>query len=226
MCGGRGTRLGGDTEKPLTRVRGRQMVDRVCDALAESRVETTYAVVSPHTPETGAHLAERGAGGDRDDVNGRSDEMDAGDGSDVRVVDAPGEGYVADLRYALDALPLDGSRVLTVAADLPLLDGEAVDAVLEAARTAEADSVAVHVPAARKRALGVSADTAAVIDGRDLVPTGINVVATEAGEAAEGTVHVTDDRRVAVNVNYSSDVWIAEALLAATPDEPTWGDHR
>jgi len=226
MCGGRGTRLGGDTEKPLVTVRGRPMIDRVHDALVESRVGTAYAVVSPHAPETGAHLAGRGGGGDQDDVNGRCDESSAGDGSDVRVVDAPGEGYVADLRYALDALPLDGSRVLTVAADLPLLDGEAVDAVREAARTAEADSVAVYVPAARKRELGVSADTATVIDGQALVPAGINVVATETDESGERTVHVTNDRRVAVNVNYPSDVRIAEALLAATPDEPTEEDHR
>ncbi len=220
MCGGRGTRLGGDTEKPLVTVRGRPMIDRVHDALAESRVETVYSVVSPHAPETRGYLE------DRPDGSGAGDGRDgsgAGDGRDGGVIDAPGEGYVADLRYALGSLPRDASRVLTVAADLPLLDGEAVDDVLTAARAAESDSVTVCVPAARKRELGVSADTTTVIDGRELVPAGINVVSTGTNESGDGTVRVTDDRRVAVNVNYPSDVWIAEALLAATGDGPTGG---
>jgi len=69
-----------------------------------------------------------------------------------------------------------GAPLLTVAADLPLLDGAAVNAVLDAARTADGDSLTVCVPAARKRELGVSADATTEIDGREVVPAGINVV--------------------------------------------------
>ncbi|WP_144799969.1 NTP transferase domain-containing protein [Halorubrum depositum] len=222
MCGGRGTRLGGETEKPLTRVAERPMVDRVCDALAGSRVETAYAVVSPHASATRAHLVE--------------------ERPNLPVIDAPGDGYVADLRYAMEAVgeadvdeAVDAGDstpppLLTVAADLPLLDPAAVDAVIDAARAAgDGDaprSLTVCVPAARKRELGVSADAATEVNGREVVPAGINVVgggevgSDDDGDSDHGTdddgdaaVHVTEDARLAVNVNYPSDVRIAERLL-------------
>jgi len=203
MCGGRGTRLGGDTEKPLVPIRGRAMVDRVVDAATDaSRIGTVHAVVSPHTSETRAHLAERRP--------------------EVRILDAPGDGYVSDLQYAVDAVGPAGSEParLTLAADLPLVDGEAVDAVVETARAADAASLTVCVPAARKRELGVSADTATELDGRDVVPAGVNVVAG-GSDPEESAVHLTDDARLAVNVNYPSDALIAERLLAtdAPPDQ-------
>jgi adenosylcobinamide-phosphate guanylyltransferase len=213
MCGGRGTRLGGETEKPLTPVAGRPMVDRVCDALAGSRVETTHAVVSPHASATRAHLVD--------------------ERSEVPVIDAPGDGYVADLRYATEAVGASGGGggggdpLLTVAADLPLLDAEAVNGVLDAARDAgdgEPGSLTACVPASRKRELGVSADAATEVDGREVVPAGINVVggSGDSGNGSDGedgtddgaAVHLTEDVRVAVNVNYPSDVRVAEELLA------------
>ncbi|PAU85606.1 GTP--adenosylcobinamide-phosphate guanylyltransferase [Halorubrum salipaludis] len=215
MCGGRGTRLGGEAEKPLREVAGRPMVDRVLDALAASRIEATHAVVSPHATRTRERLAERASGS-----------------PSLSVVDAPGNGYVADLRHAMEAVDAGGDPLLTVAADLPLLDAAAVNAVLDAARAADGDSLTVCVPAARKRDLGVSADATTEIDGREVVPAGINVVGgagdesdaegDDEGEASAdrdaGAVHLTDDARLAVNVNYPSDVRTAERLL--TDDGP------
>ncbi|WP_121822059.1 NTP transferase domain-containing protein [Halostella salina] len=179
MCGGKGTRLDSDCEKPLFEVGGRAMVDRVADALAASAVETTYAVTSPHAPATATHVRERG----------------------LTAVETPGDGYVADLTAALDDSRVE-SPVLTVAADLPLLDGNAVDAVL---RAHDGGSLAVCVPAALKELLGVSADAAA--DGR--APTGVNIV----GEDERDDVYTTYDARLAVNVNRRGDAAVAEALL-------------
>ena len=181
MCGGRGTRLDAPVEKPLFEVGGTPMVDRVLAALESSRVERVRAVVSPHVPATRRHLAARSVG----------------------IIDAPGDGYVEDLSRALERV--DGP-VLTVAADLPLLDGPAVDRVLAAH---EGGSLTACVPAARKRELGVSADTTFARDGRELAPTGVNVVA----EGDADTVHVTCDARLAVNVNRQSDAAAAEELL-------------
>jgi len=178
MCGGRGTRLDADCEKPLYEVGGRPMADRVTDALDASRVESVTAVTSPHARDTAAHV-------------------------DCPVVDAPGDGYVEDLQYALERVD---APVLTVAADLPLLAGETVDSVLDAF---EAASLTVCVPAALKRRLGASVDTTFEEDGRELAPTGVNVVAD--GDASE--THLTYDARVAVNVNRSADAALAEAFL-------------
>ncbi len=183
MCGGRGTRLDSDAEKPLFEVSGRPMVDYVRDALAESRVDTAYAVVSPNAPETRAHLD-----------------------SELPVIETPGEGYVADLTTALDAVD---TPVLTVAADLPLLDGDAVNTVLDAA----GGSTSVRVPAALKEALGASTDGEGA-----WVPTGVNVVAGD-----EDTVFRNYDARLAVNVNRRSDAALAERLLGPRTDEPKSG---
>jgi len=219
MCGGRGTRLGGDGEKPLATVAGRSMVDRALDALAASRVETAYAAVSPHTPRTRERLAAR-----RDGEASRPDRGSL----ELTVVDTPGEGYVADLRAALSEGPT--APTLTVAADLPLLDGPAVDAVLDA-RPADADALSIRVPAARKRELGASADAATRYgdaDGGDAddgdasgsrVPAGINVVGALDG-AGEEAVRATRDARLAVNVNRPADRRLAERILRGDPDAP------
>lgn len=185
MCGGQGARLDTETEKPLYEIDGRPMIDRVHDALVASRIATIHAVGAPHTPRTHQHY-ERSL-------------LESG-GS---FIEAPGEGYVADLQYALERVD---SPVLTVASDLPLLVGDTINAVLSEFSGA---SLSVHVPAALKRQLGTSPDTTRTVDGRGLAPTGVNVVVE--GEPEE--MMVTHDARLAVNVNRLSDASIAEGLL-------------
>jgi len=179
MCGGRGTRLGGDVEKPLVTVGGVPTIDRVYAALAASRVDDVYAAVSPRTPETRDRLESMAA---------------------VTVVETPGDGYVADLTAALDRVE---RPALTAAADLPLLAAGTVDRVLDRAD----GSLAVAVPADLKRRLGVSVDTTFERDGRALAPTGVNVVA-----GTDDDIYVSDDPRLAVNVNRPRDLQVAEAL--------------
>ncbi|QLC35269.1 NTP transferase domain-containing protein (plasmid) [Halarchaeum sp. CBA1220] len=185
MCGGRGTRLETEAEKPLFPVAGRPMVDRVLDALAASRIDSVTAAVTPATPETAAHLDARG----------------------LDTVETPGAGYVSDLDVALDAVE---TPALTVAADLPLLDGAAVNRVLaHAAAGSVTDAVQVCVPAELKRQLGASADTTYERDGREVAPAGVNVVADTDTE----TMFLSYDVRYAVNVNHLDDAVLAEALL-------------
>ncbi|WP_206425083.1 NTP transferase domain-containing protein [Halosimplex salinum] len=179
MCGGKGTRLDWDGEKPLFPVDGEPMVDRVVAALEASRVERVYAVVSPHAPETAAHV-------------------------DCPTIETAGEGYVADLGAALDDERIS-EPVLTVAADLPLLDAKVVDDVLDAY---EGGSLTVATPTFLKSALGVSVDTSFVHEGEELAPTGVNVV----GEGPDETI-VRDESRLAVNVNRREDAEVAERLL-------------
>ena len=226
MCGGRGARLG-EGEKPLAPVAGRSMVDCALDALAASRVETAYAAVSPHTPRTRERLVARRSEATAD--------PDAGS-VDLRVLDTPGDGYVADLRTALAAGP--DQPTLTLAVDLPLLDGPAVDDVLDAHAAADADALSVRVPAARKRELGASADAAARYDDADgggvndadgggagdettadRVPAGVNVVGALDG-AGDEAVRTTRDARLAVNVNRPGDRRLAERILAGDRDAP------
>ena len=179
MCGGRGTRLNTETEKPRFRVGGVPMVDRVVDALESSSVERIIAATSPNAPETQSHL-------------------------DVPCIETPGDGYVADLDAALADDRLS-RPVLTVAADLPLLDGEIVDRVLD---EHSRGSLSVLVPASLKRELGVSDDTTFERGNREVAPTGVNVVADDSDDA-----WLTRARRVAVNVNTLADARVAEQWL-------------
>ncbi|WP_227356637.1 NTP transferase domain-containing protein [Haladaptatus salinisoli] len=181
MCGGKGTRLDAPVEKPLFEIGGVPMVEHVGNAVAESRIDDVRAVVSPHTPETRQHL----------------------DSRSISIIDAPGDGYVEDLLYALDRVE---PPVLTVVADLPLLDGVCIDRVLAAH---ERGSLTVCVPAALKRQLGASTDTTFEHEGRELAPTGVNVVGDGDGE----TTYVTYDARLAVNVNRRTDASVAEEFV-------------
>jgi len=69
-------------------------------------------------------------------------------------------------------------------------------------------SLSVLVPAARKRDLGVSDETTFERDGREVAPTGVNIVGREGDDA-----WLTEDERVAVNVNTVADARVAERLL-------------
>lgn len=184
MCGGRGTRLDTETEKPLFELSGTPMVGHVLDALARSRVGAVHAVVSPHTPATTEYVAERG----------------------IDCIETPGDGYVEDLQTAIDAV---GAPMLTVAADLPLLTGSAVDRVCD--EFDGTNPVQVCVSAALKRRLGVSADTTYRRGDREVAPAGINVVTRS--ETATETMFLTYNARYAVNVNRLEDAAVAEALL-------------
>ncbi|QLK27019.1 NTP transferase domain-containing protein [Natrinema zhouii] len=175
MCGGEGTRLESPHEKPLHPIEGTAMVDRVLAGLRESEIETIYAAVSPNAPATQAHLERADA---------------------ATTIETTGDGYVADLMALLERPEL-APPILTVAADLPLLEGPVVDRIL-AAHGDSAASRTVCVPAALKRRLGVSID-ARLEPADHLAPTGVNVV----GKTDDSTT-MTDvryDPRLAVNVN-------------------------
>jgi adenosylcobinamide-phosphate guanylyltransferase len=182
MCGGRGRRLNIAAEKPLLTIGGRPMIDRVVDALVASHIGQIYAVTSSHTPETGEHLCQR----------------------DVTLIETAGEGYVADLGTALEQVDFP---VMTVVADLPLLDTGTLDSVLA---QYDEGSLTVCVPVELKRQLGVSVDTTLPAPNEHLTPTGLNVVATP--DAPNNTM-IRTLPQLAVNVNRRRDAAIAEALL-------------
>ncbi|WP_411965776.1 NTP transferase domain-containing protein [Haloferax sp. YSMS24] len=194
MCGGRGTRLDAPVEKPLVEVCGRPMLDRIVDALRRSQVDSIHAVTSPHTPDTRAHATELG----------------------VHCIDAPGDGYVSDLGFALDSV---SRPVVTVVADLPLLTPDHVDAVVEAS---DGGSLTACVPVEQKRELGSSIDDALVFDyrGDPVCPTGLGVVGPETAAPTnseqtdsndtDSTVYLTTDSRLALNVNRPTDIALAE----------------
>lgn len=229
MCGGRGTRFwssGATSEKPLYPVAGVPMVDRVRRALAESAIESVYAAVSSSAPETHAYLAEAPVSASE---------------ADVPLVETPGDGYVTDLGVALDDPRID-TPVVTVAADLALLDASVVDDVVAAYERhrfvhAHAPSMTVCVPVSTKERLGLRVESRLPTDepitstderpestddppesiDEPLAPTGLNVVGAD---DATQVIHVQDDTRLAINVNRVEDARIAQRAARASVDEP------
>lgn len=120
----------------------------------------------------------------------------------AETVETPGAGYVPDLSIALEEV---GRPALTVAADLPLLTGALVDRVR---RLSGGQTTAVYVPLSIAERVQASVDTTAEIEGRQVVPTGVNVV----GASEEDRSLVLSDPRLAANVNRPDDRRRAEGL--------------
>ena len=220
LCGGRGTRLGGDVEKPLVEVGGRPMIGRVFDALAGSRIRRVVAVSSPYTPATTAAIEAGDVGpSPGNDTKEPSTERRGSAGLACDLVGGDGDGYVDDLDRGLDAV--DGPA-LTVTSDLPLVRPRDVDDAIAAAVGSEdgdpgdlaadrtsIDSVAVCVPVSLKRELGASVDTSFIHDGLEVAPTGLNVVG-----GGDDTVVVRRSETLAVNVNRPQDLELARRLAS------------
>jgi adenosylcobinamide-phosphate guanylyltransferase len=192
MAGGRGSRLRLQVEKPLLKVGGKPMVQRVVEALrASRRVEGVVVVVSGRTPKT-AGLAERLA---------------------LRVLRAPGEGFCEDVRHAVRALGLKAA--LVVCADLPLISSGLVDYVVERYEGCGKPALAVMAPLEAYARLGLSVSYILDVGGRRLVPAGVNVVdgsMIDGGWMDEEVLVVSDARAVA-NVNTVDDLRVVERLL-------------
>ena len=110
MCGGRASRMQeGVIEKPLLKVNGIAMVERVILALVSSdRFDRIVAAVSPNTPNTKELLKSKG----------------------IEIIETSGEGYSNDLSYLLSKLK--PQRVMVVPSDLPLLNSQIVSEILDA----------------------------------------------------------------------------------------------
>ncbi|MCU4751540.1 NTP transferase domain-containing protein [Halobacteria archaeon AArc-curdl1] len=229
MCGGEGSRLEATVEKPLFEIGGRPMIDRVLNALATDTLETVYAAVSPNAPETRSHLermvaetsdssahrCERPVIPDSPDTPGSPDLPDS-----LEIVDTPGSGYVTDLQSVLER-PGVSTPLLTVTADLPLLESPVIERIVDRYRAVAAGntvkndssggpSVTVCVPTSVKRRLGFSVETVAH-DQPHLAATGANVVGSE----HRTMTHTSYDPRLASNVNRRTDARATERLRSA-----------
>jgi adenosylcobinamide-phosphate guanylyltransferase len=193
MAGGKGTRMALIEEKPLLKVGGKRMIERVLNALGDAeRVDDIVVAVSTHTPKT-AELAER---------------------LSLKVLETPGNGYVSDTAYAVRKLKL--GTVLTISADLPLVTGEIIDRVLGRYVECGKPALTVAVPIETRERLGLVGGYVLETGGRRLVSAGINVVdgrRIDEGELEE-EMYVVDEEEVAVNVNTPLDLRIVEQLFA------------
>lgn len=180
-------------EKPLVKVLGRPMIDRVLGAFeGATGINNVHISVSPHTPETRRHLAAR----------------------NVRLIDTPGTGYCEDLNLAMSHI--SSERVLVCPVDLPLLTSRGIDAVVSASVGSSAGSFCVTVPVELMNSLGMALTFSLEVGGRRVVLCGVSVVdrlQMLTGRELEQDYMVTEAEEFALNVNTRADLGRAEDAL-------------
>ena len=194
MCGGRATRIKSDTEKPLLKVGGRPMVERVYSALEGSfRFGRIVAAVSANTPETKKFLAAKG----------------------IEVIETAGEGFSQDLQHLLSKLKPE--RVFVIPADVPLVNPQTISDVADLAGGERAPAVSIVME--NKFVNDIGAKPSVILDDK-YCHSGVTIFDTSAvgsGEVEEEYL-LLNRKEIAVNVNTKEELELAELLVQRAQD--------
>ncbi len=154
MAGGKGTRFGGDTEKQMSKFMGKPLIRRVIEATKESKKITgIYVAVTAYSPKTAQEAAK----------------------TSVKVIETNGQGYHADVQQAVQEANLTGP-VLIISADLPLLNGEFLDEIIEEYEESGKPALTVMIPEEAFREYGLSAVSLYEHEGKMYAVSGINII--------------------------------------------------
>jgi adenosylcobinamide-phosphate guanylyltransferase len=198
MAGGKGTRMSLSEEKPLLRVGGKPVIEHVLAALKNAKkVNSIVVAVSAYTPKTAKLMLQ----------------------FPVSVIKTPGKEYVSDMRYAVKSLNLHA--VLAIGADLPLITGKVVDAIVDCYERCGKPALSVVVPMETKEKLGLGGEYTFKVGNMRVVPAGINVIDGRRidEEELDEEICLLDRKEVAVNINTVQELRIAESLFAKALNE-------
>jgi adenosylcobinamide-phosphate guanylyltransferase len=194
MCGGRASRMQqqGGMEKPLLKVGGIAMVERVISALASSdRFDRIVAAVSPNTPKTNEFLKSKG----------------------IEIIKTAGNGYSKDLSYLLSKLK--PQKVMTVPGDIPLLKSQIVNEILNTIDDGRQEQEpAISIMLEKDFVEGIGVKPSIVLN--QYCHSGItifNTMAVGGTETAEERYLVMNRKEIALNVNTKEELELAEKLL-------------
>jgi len=188
MCGGRASRMQADTEKPLLKVNGVPMIERVVSVLAGSdKFGRILAAVSPNTPKTKEFLESKG----------------------IKVIETTGEGYPQDLSRLLSRLKPE--KVVVVPADVPLLDAQALNDIVDAANNKQEPAVSIVLEKGFVEGLGAKPS---VVFGK-YCHSGITIFDTAkiVSETVQERYIVMNKKEIALNVNTKEELELAELLV-------------
>ena len=111
MAGGKGSRMDGNTEKPLIKVKDVPMIRYIINALSDTNeISEIIIATSPNTPETAKQVKYWG----------------------YEVFQTPGDGYIEDLSYFISERFSDDPDqiLLTITSDMPLINSEIISEVI------------------------------------------------------------------------------------------------
>lgn len=197
MCGGRASRMQqqqqGGIEKPLIKVDGVAMVERVISALASSdRFDRIIAAVSPNTPKTNEFLKSKG----------------------IEIIETAGEGYSQDLSHLLSKLKPD--KVVVVPGDIPLLNSQIVKEILNTIddddRQEQEQAISIILEKGFVEEIGVKPS---IVLMNQYCHSGITIFNSMVVSTEPVKEHylVMNRKEIALNVNTKEELELAEKLL-------------
>ncbi len=192
MAGGKGKRFGGNIEKPMIKLLGKSLIRRVVDATkASKRITETYVAVTAYNSRTAEEAAKASA----------------------KVVETKGQGYHADLQEAVLKLNLS-SPVLTISSDLPLLNGELLNEIIDQYEKSGKPALTVLVPIENCRKYSVHPSSLYEHKGRNYSVSGINIIdGRRISEEQEQEVVICRKPEAVFNINTPEDLESAKNYL-------------
>jgi len=192
MAGGRGKRFGGDIEKPMIKLLGKPLIRRVIEATkASKRVSETYVAVTLYNSKTAEEAVKASA----------------------KVVETKGQGYHADLQEAILKLNLT-CPVLTISSDLPLVNGEFLDEIIDKYEKSRKPALTVLVPIENCRKHGVRPTSLYEHEGSAYAVSGINMIDGQRMlEEQEQEVVICRKPEAVFNINTPKDLESAKNYL-------------
>ena len=194
MAGGKGTRMGFcGVEKPMIEVGGVYTVERVVNALKESKnIDRILVSVSPNTPDTEKYMKEIG----------------------IETIRTSGEDYVEDLHNSFSIL--SGKYVLTCPSDMPLLRSYTVDAFVDYFMKNPDDSMTAIIEEDVVTNSGFTPSFDFEYEGKKWVISGMNIMDRKkilSNVVLNYSYFMTDWVDLAINMNTEYELRIARSFF-------------
>jgi adenosylcobinamide-phosphate guanylyltransferase len=197
MAGGKGSRMGLPTEKPLLPFLGKPLIDWVAEAVLNAKkVSEFYIITSSNTPKTEKHCFTKG----------------------WKVLHTDAKGYHNDLKQAVSTAELTGP-VMTMPSDVPAITGPVLDKIVDAFEACGKDFLAVFVPIKSRQDLGLSISSTDEYKGIWYAVSGVNIIngTKILGEGKiETSAIITEETEVLLNINTTKDLEIAQNIMSKT----------
>ena len=182
MAGGRGSRMEFHTPEKLLLEYEKPIIFHVIDSLNDSHCfSQVFAATSQNSPNTKYELEQRG----------------------IETLDTPGNGYANDLNFLLQKM--DGF-VLVVSGDLPLLDEEIIQKLVEF----NSENIWTSFLVSREflSSFGLKSNLLVKLDDVECAYTGISIINADKIKNLDSVNEdyiILDDKRIAFNLNTKED---------------------
>jgi adenosylcobinamide-phosphate guanylyltransferase len=182
MAGGRGSRMEFHTPEKLLLEYEKPIIFHVIDSLNDSHCfSQVFAATSQNSPNTKYELEQRG----------------------IETLDTPGNGYANDLNFLLQKM--DGF-VFVVSGDLPLLDEEIIQKLVEF----NSENIWTSFLVSREflSSFGLKSNLLVKHDGVECAYTGISIINADKIKNLDSVNEdyiILDDKRIAFNLNTKED---------------------